>query len=1078
MKAAKQHVTFVEREGRKFYFLFGSADDHLCKVIEETGNFYEHPMLDALARLLRKGDTVLDVGANVGTHTVYFAGLLGCRVVAFEPVAGSVELLRENVRLNGLESQVQVETVALGERAGHAEVAVENESNSGATRLRTADEGALEVQALDDRLDALAPVRVMKIDVEGMEADVLRGATRLIGRDRPTIACECLDGAQFAEVNGVLADLGYVAVDVFNASPTYVFLPTEQIGVRPELASFLGGTVLRGRQETQRAARNARSALGTIESQARQLSDLQGLVKAGADMSARFTAEVAALREELRTARAELDNRKAGEQAVSERIDALTGRLASLGDDVSARLGEVHAVAATLRASAQSHGDRLAALEGETPAQQAAAQKLQQTQRALDSLKAEHGSFILEMRRRMTRAERRHDKLLNGRVFGSLRRFKRVLQRFGLFRDAPGSLDTGSEASQKPAGVGKAKGTGTKTVSGSGSMSGTTEGKASSASNPSAAAASLPRPEKVPLAGVSYMTRPQGTPQAAQRVHEGTPLISVVMTAYNTGELIKPAIESILAQTWNNLELIVIDDCSTDNTRALVESFALRDERVKLYCFGVNRGTYWCKNFGITVSSGVAVTFMDSDDTSAPDRLRQQFNALNRPGYAVSTCNHVRIDESGQIVSINGVAERVAYISQMVKREVFDEIGFFDSVRTSADDEFLRRLKLTYGVESHTNVKGVLYTALLRDGSLTRDPENAINFVQSRNPEASFLSPQRRHYSAMVNRWHQYLTEKGLRPYMPFPVVRRPFPVFGKLRIAEETYDGNLISVCLASYPPRREKLKQVVESLLPQADRLYVYLNEYEEVPDFLRHSRITVELGGADANLRDNGKFFFASTLPRGYCFTVDDDIVYPPDYVQTLIRKLEFYERQVVVGLHGTVFAQPMKSYFTGRKVMHFEHELPHDSVVHQLGTGTCAFHTDLLRPPLSTFQSTGMADVWFSLFAKKHAVPMIALARAEGWLHPIGYEEVTLFREFRRDDKRHTQIVRKAEPWTESLVGAAAATVARKRAAYGTAFERLLPQPAISTSSKVPKDAPLSQHGEEPEVPKEPPVATTA
>lgn len=1042
MAAVKQHVTFVEREGRKFYFLFGSADDHLCKVIEETGNFYEQPMLDALARLLREDDTVLDIGANVGTHAVYFAGLLGCRVLAFEPVPAAVALLRENVRLNGLDAKVQIETVALGARAGRAGIAAENASNSGATRLEPGDEGSLEVQALDARLEAIAPVRVMKIDVEGMEADVLRGAVRLIERDRPTIACECLDARQFAEVDGLLGAQGYVAVDVFNASPTYIFLPADQIGRRPELAAFVGSSVLRIRQESQRAARNARTALSTIETQARQLAELQR----DKDAAAKLGTEIATLREELRAARAELASRKAGEAAVSERIDVLTERLSALGSDVSLRLEEqvaraAESAATALRQSEESQRARLAALEGELRAQQAAAHKGHQAHKALETLKSEHGLFVKEMRRRMTRAERRHDKLLNGRVFGSLRRFKLVLQRFGLFRGAPAApaseAPAGAKSSGKPGKAGEAR-----------ARAGDAPGPADGAP----AAPSLPRPERVPLAGVSYMARPAGTPQAAQRVHEGTPLISVVMTAYNTGELIKPAVESILAQTWNNLELIVIDDCSTDSTRSLVEAYARQDPRVKLYCFGVNRGTYWCKNFGITMSSGVAVTFMDSDDTSAPDRLRQQFHALNRPGYAVSTCNHVRIDETGKVIAINGVTERVAYISQMVKREVFEEIGYFDSVRTSADDEFLRRLKLTYGTESHTNVKTVLYTALLRDGSLTRDPENAINFVQSRNPDSSFLSPQRRHYSAMVNRWHEHLTQKGLRPYMPFPVVRRPFPVFGKLRIAEETYDGNLVSVCLASYPPRREKLKQVIESLLPQADRLYVYLNEYEEVPDFLRHSRITVELGGKANDLRDNGKFFFAHGLPRGYCFTVDDDIVYPPDYVQTLIRKLEFYERQVVVGLHGTVFAQPMKSYFTGRTVMHFEHELPHDAVVHQLGTGTCAFHTDLLRPPLSTFETTGMADVWFALFAKKHAAPMVAVARAEGWLRPIGYEEVTLFREFRRDDKRQTQAVRRAEPWTDALVGAAAANVARKRATYGEAYEKLLPQPAVATSAK--------------------------
>ncbi|MBB1059029.1 glycosyltransferase family 2 protein [Marilutibacter spongiae] len=645
-----------------------------------------------------------------------------------------------------------------------------------------------------------------------------------------------------------------------------------------------------------------------------------------------------------------------------------------------------------------------------------------------------------ELRLRVATAELRHEALLNGRVFGTLRRVARLLRLLSPLTWVR-SLMPGEATAAVPAATQSAP-------LHAGSRRGASPGSPAAVQTPAEPAA-LPSPQSIRIAGVSYMSRPEGGVSAADIVYPGNPLITVVMTTFDTEEFVEAAVRSILDQTWKNLELIVVDDCSRDSTRARVEAIAKTDPRVKLYCYGENRGTYWCKNFGITRSNGDVVTFMDSDDISEPKRLELQFEALNRPGIAVSTCNHVRKDEDGKVILINGVAERVAYISQMVKRKVFDEMGYFDTIRTSADDEFLRRLRITYGQQAQANVKEVLYIALLRDGSLTRDPANAINFVQQRNSAQSFLSPQRRHYAAMCDRWHKFLVERKLRPYVPFPVVRRPFPVFGKLVVDGGRYDGNIISACLASYPPREEKLREVVAALLPQVDHLYVYLNEYEAAPEFLRHSRITVVIGSE--NLRDNGKFHFIAQVPEGYCLTVDDDIAYPPDYVQSMIRKLEFYERKVVVGLHGTVYSKPIRSFFRGRTLLHFEEALAQDTVVNQLGTGTVAFHTSLWRPERDWFRTTGMADVWLAVEARRRRIPLVAVERAALWLAPLGVEETTLFREFRKNDELQTRVVKELSPWREELSNELALSVRAKTQRLGAAYARLLPRLGVAADA---------------------------
>ena len=550
----------------------------------------------------------------------------------------------------------------------------------------------------------------------------------------------------------------------------------------------------------------------------------------------------------------------------------------------------------------------------------------------------------------------------------------------------------------------------------------------------------LPDVQTVEYKNIPYMKRQKPLSGALDQVFDGKPLISVIMTTYNTIEFIDTAIKSILTQSWSNLELIIVDDCSTDGTRQRAERYAQTDSRVRVFCFGENRGTYWCKNYGITLTAGVVITFMDSDDVSHESRLEEQFIELNKKGRVMVTCNMVRKDVAGSLIAINGATERIGPISKMIKRRVIDEVGYFDTIRTSADDEFMQRLKLVYGKPAHFNVPKVLYTALVREQSLTTDPENAISLSASREGKAC-LSPQRAHYSESYAGWHKELASKGLVPYMPFPVVNRPFPAYGRLRVKENRYDGNAISVCLASFPLRKEQLKKTVLSIIDRVDAIYVYLNEYPEVPDFLDHPHVHAMLGvNSKGDLRDNGKFYFSEQLPNGYCFTIDDDIDYPCDYFEALIRKIEFYDRKAVIGVHGTIFAKPIESYFKDRKLYHFRDALCRDAVVNQLGTGTVGFHTDLWRPSLAWFKKTGMADVFLAIEAKRRNITLITMERPSCWLKPhdmSGGESRNLFEEFKSDDAIQTKLIKAWEPFDEIVTGELASHMAQ-RASFGAPF----------------------------------------
>lgn len=112
------------------------------------------------------------------------------------------------------------------------------------------------------------------------------------------------------------------------------------------------------------------------------------------------------------------------------------------------------------------------------------------------------------------------------------------------------------------------------------------------------------------------------------------PLVSVIMPVYNREKYVREAIESILNQTLSNLELLIVDDASTDNTRAVINSF--KDIRITLFSLKENKGVSAAYNKGLRNARGLYIARMDSDDISMPDRLEKQLAYLeNNPEFSV-----------------------------------------------------------------------------------------------------------------------------------------------------------------------------------------------------------------------------------------------------------------------------------------------------------------------------------------------------------------------------------------------------------------------------------------------------------
>lgn len=405
------------------------------------------------------------------------------------------------------------------------------------------------------------------------------------------------------------------------------------------------------------------------------------------------------------------------------------------------------------------------------------------------------------------------------------------------------------------------------------------------------------------------------SPTIVARLHQlpplgSSPLVSVVMTTFESEAYVEAAIRSLLQQTYWNVEVVVVDDMSTDRTRSIVSGIQESDGRVRLLSLGFNRGTYFSKNVGIAFAEGEVITFMDSDDLSHPERIAEQLAALREPGCVVSTCCYAKLHDDGRLI---GQRERRAFISQMVRREVFEVIGYFDCVRTSADDEFLRRIKQAFGPESHRNIHRNLYTARVRGGSLSNHPDNPKFSAQTGG-----LSPARRMYIDSADEWHRRVESHGRIVFSPFPQLRRPFQVDEKLRVERlaEAKEESVVAIVDARGVDR-DQVESLLETISDCADRVIVVGgasgdNAAWEVPT------------PDPAEGRD---WYEGIQVGRGHVLLLHAGMTYStPRCLERMSLWIELLERSAVVGLPMDN-AQPM-------------------SFQNSLATGTIAFHTELL------------------------------------------------------------------------------------------------------------------------------------
>lgn len=255
--------------------------------------------------------------------------------------------------------------------------------------------------------------------------------------------------------------------------------------------------------------------------------------------------------------------------------------------------------------------------------------------------------------------------------------------------------------------------------------------------------------------------------------------VSIIMPIFNAESTIEMAVSSLLGQSWSNLELLAIDDCSEDNTIDILKRLAAKDGRVKVHRQPTNKGAYAARNAGLVLATGDFITTHDSDDWSHPQKIERHCMALDKDPLAQASASfwcratrdlvfHGTERPSGQYLQWN-------HSSLMVRREAMRLLGGWDNVRVGADTELVRRLERIWGEDGIVEVdRGVpLSFALAEPTSLTRaKTTSAVTLYQG----------LRREYREAAAYWHENVNSKQdlwlnveskIRPF-PSPLLNLP----------------------------------------------------------------------------------------------------------------------------------------------------------------------------------------------------------------------------------------------------------------------------------------------------------------
>jgi glycosyltransferase involved in cell wall biosynthesis len=191
--------------------------------------------------------------------------------------------------------------------------------------------------------------------------------------------------------------------------------------------------------------------------------------------------------------------------------------------------------------------------------------------------------------------------------------------------------------------------------------------------------------------------------------------VSVIIPNYNNELFIEKCINSILANSWENIEIIFIDDVSTDNSLEIVKSKFSNNPKVRIYQNDTNMGAYYCRNKGIILANGNYILNVDGDDFIESEMIKTCITSADWKNWGYGTHFQRLYVKPDNIDKISHINRSNSYVF-LFRRELFNRLGYYQESRFGADSEYIKRSKIyEYPIQYHT-LPEIFYNAYTVSG--------------------------------------------------------------------------------------------------------------------------------------------------------------------------------------------------------------------------------------------------------------------------------------------------------------------------------------------------------------------------
>lgn len=391
-----------------------------------------------------------------------------------------------------------------------------------------------------------------------------------------------------------------------------------------------------------------------------------------------------------------------------------------------------------------------------------------------------------------------------------------------------------------------------------------------------------------------------------------TPKVSVIIPVYNVEQYLRECLDSVVNQTLREIEIICIDDGSTDSSLDILKEYAAEDKRIILLK-QKNLGAYPARNKGLGVAQGKYIGFMDADDTISENYYQLLYNDAEKYDAEIVITDNVyvqkgakitkkklgifpeqniveSVDDKGNIIVASGIMWNKIYQRDFIEK---NNIHCLD-MQAGGGDNYWTAICLFYAKNIIINHEA-RYNYILNDKSITQSVKTQKNFILFDVYQALEDKLKEKIADNEKTKWLQYINQRKLRDFENYYNNMAEDCKEEFKKIALEKLKLNMI-ISLTSYPARIKTVHQTIYSLLTQsicADEVILWLaeeqfpNQEKDLPqELLALTKIGLKIEWCH-DIKSFKKLIPAlKKYPEAIIITADDDVLYPKDWLEKLL------------------------------------------------------------------------------------------------------------------------------------------------------------------------------------------------